>query len=70
MVCISYEQLSLDHVLRLPTHIKERLGEAMKSEITSVFDNDTFALTERHLPADEIIPIKLPLKSKLNSYGP
>ena len=34
-----------------------------------LFDSDTFSLTEKPLPADEIIPTKLALKTKLNSYG-
>ena len=33
------------------------------------FDNGTFEVTERSLPADEVIPVKLALKEKLNSHG-
>ena len=34
-----------------------------------LFDNDTFLLNEKTLPADEIIPEKLACKTKLNIYG-
>ncbi len=37
---------------------KDKWGEAIKSEITGLFDNDTFVLDEKPLPADEIIPAK------------
>ena len=33
------------------------------------FDNGTFEVTERSLPADEVIPVKLVLRAKLNSHG-
>ena len=63
------EPSSLNQVLRLSPHTKERWGTAIRSELTGLFDNDTFSLTDRPLPADEIIPTKLTLKTKLNSYG-
>ena len=37
--------------------------------MTGLFDNDTFILNKKPLPADEIIPIKLAYKTKLNIYG-
>ena len=33
------------------------------------FDNGAFEVTERSLPVDEVIPVKLALKAKLNSHG-
>ena len=63
------EPSSLNQVLRLSPHTKERWGTAIRSELTGLFDNDTFSLADRPLPADEIIPTKLTLKTKLNSYG-
>ena len=38
-------------------------------KIQGLFENDTFDPNERPLPADEILPVKLALKTKLNSYG-
>ena len=63
------EPRSLSHVLRLSPHIKDKWGEAIRSELTGLFDSDTFSLVEKPLPADEIIPVKLAFKTKLNSYG-
>ena len=63
------ETSSLNQVLRLSPHTKEKWGAAIRSELTGLFDNATFSLTDRPLPADEIIPTKLTLKTKLNSYG-
>ena len=48
---------------------KQKWGEAIRIEITGLFDNDTFLLDETALPADEVIPVKLTLKAKLNIYG-
>ena len=42
---------------------------AIRSELTGLFDNETFSLTDRPLPTDEIIPTKMALKKKLNSSG-
>ena len=48
--------------------IKEKWGGggAIRSEVTDLFDNETFFLNEKPLPADEIIPAKLVCKTKLN----
>ena len=37
--------------------------------MNGLFDNGTFEVTEMSLPADEVIPVKLALKAKLNSHG-
>ena len=50
-------------------HIQEKWGEAIRKEINDLFDNGTFEVKERSLPADEVIPVKLALKAKLNSHG-
>ena len=63
------EPRSLSQVLRLPTHTKEKWGEDIRAEITGLFDSGTFSLNEKPLPTDEIIPTKLAMKTKLNSYG-
>ena len=63
------EPRSLAQVLRMPSHTKEKWGEAIRAEITGLFDSGTFSLNEKPLPADEIIPTKLAMKTKLNSYG-
>ena len=49
------EPRSLIQKLRMPSFIKENWGEAIRSEVTGLFDNDTFLLNEKPLPADEII---------------
>ena len=49
--------------------IKEKWGEAIRSEVTGLFDNDTFLLNRKTLPAYEIIPAKLACKTKLNING-
>ena len=56
------EPRSLSHVLRLSPHIKEKWGEAIRLELTGLFDSETFSLVENPLPADEIIPTKLAFK--------
>ena len=43
----------------MSSFIKNKWGEAVKSEISELFDNDTFVLNEKPLHADEIIPVKL-----------
>ena len=63
------EPKSLNQILRLTPNIREKWGQAISTEITGLFDSDTFDVNERPLPADEIIPVKLALKTKLNSYG-
>ena len=63
------EPRSLLQILRMSSSTKDKWGEAIKSEITGLFDNDTFVLDEKPLPADEIIPAKLACKTKLNIYG-
>ena len=49
--------------------INYKWGEAIKSEITGLFDNETFIPNEKPLPYDEIIPSKLACRTKLNMYG-
>ena len=63
------EPRSLIQILRMSTFTKDKWGEAIRSEINGLFDNDTFILDEKPLPADEIIPAKLACKTKLNIYG-
>ena len=50
------EPRSLLQILRMSSSTKDKWGEAIKSEIIGLFDNDTFVLDEKPLPADEIIP--------------
>ena len=63
------EPRSLNHVIRLSPHTKEKWGSAISKEVYGLFDNDTFDLSEAPLPTDEIVPVKLALKAKLNAYG-
>ena len=63
------EPRSLSQILRMNKYVQEKWGEAIRKEINGLFDNGTFELTEMALPADEVIPVKLALKTKLNSYG-
>ena len=44
------EPISLSQVLRIPTHTKEKWGEAIRAEITGLFDSETFSLNEKPLP--------------------
>ena len=41
----------------------------MRGELIGIFDSDAFSLIEEPLPFDEILPTKLALTTKLNSYG-
>ena len=50
------EPRSLSQILKMTASTKEKWGEAIKSELMGLFDSDTFSLTEKPLPADEIIP--------------
>ena len=44
------EPRSLLHVLRLSPYIKEKWGEAIRSELVGLFDSDTFSITDKPLP--------------------
>ena len=46
------EPRSLSQVLRLSPYIREKWGEAIRSELTGLFNSDTFSLTDKPLPAD------------------
>ena len=63
------EPRSLQQVMKLASFTKEKWGDAIRKEIQGLFDNDTFDTNEKALPADEVIPVKLALKVKLNAYG-
>ena len=63
------EPKSLNQILRLSPYIREKWGHAIWTEVDGLFNNVTVDLNERPLPADETIPVKLALTTKLNSYG-
>ena len=63
------EPRSQSQVLRLPVHTKEKWEDAIRAEINGLFDSGTFLLNDKPLPADETIPTKLAMNTKLNSYG-
>ena len=63
------EPKTINQVLKLTSHIKEKWGTAIQKEITGLFHNDTFDTTEKAFPADEVIPVKCAFKTKLNAYG-
>ena len=42
------EPRSLIQILRMSPFIREKWGEAIRSEVTGLFDNDTFLLNENH----------------------
>ena len=48
---------------------REKRGAPISGEIQGLFENYTIDPSERQLPADEILLVKLSLKTKLNSYG-
>ena len=43
------------------------MGSVISGEIQGLFENDTFDPNQWPLPADEILSVKLALKTKLNS---
>ena len=63
------EPNSLSQVLRLTESIKNKWGTTIHKKIKGLFDSDTVELSERPLPNDEIVPVKLVLKTKLNCHG-
>ena len=63
------EPRSLNQVMKLNSSVCDKWGTAINKEITGLFDNETFGLDEKQLPNDKVIPTKLTLKSKINSYG-
>ena len=63
------EPKSLIQILKLSPAVKEKWGSAISGGIQGLFENDTFDPNERPLPADEILPVTLTLKTTLNSYG-
>ena len=44
-------------------------GVVIYKEIKGLFDSDTFSLSDRPFPTDGIVPVKLVLKTTLNSHG-
>ena len=48
--------------------IKEKRGEAIRSEVTGLFDNETLFLNENPLPADENIPYTQGDKIHIHTY--
>ncbi len=50
-------------------HIKEKWGDSIRKVINSFFDNGTFLTSEMTFTTDDIIPVKLSLKAKLNVHG-
>ena len=56
-------------MLKLSSAVKEKWGSVISGETQGLFENNTFDPNERPLPVDEILPVKLALKTKLNSYG-
>ena len=63
------EPKTINQVLKSSPFIKEKWGTAIRQEITGLFDNETFDINKKALPADEVIPVKCAFKTKLNSYG-
>ena len=63
------EPRSLNQVMKLTGSVRDKWGTAINKEITGLFDNETFGLDKKPLPNDKVIPTKLTLKEKLNSYG-
>ena len=63
------EPKSLSQILRLSPAMKEKWESAISVEMQGLFENDTFDPNERPLPADEMLPVKLALKTRRNSYG-
>ena len=63
------ELKSLNQVIRFSSFTKEKRGTTISREVYGLFDNETFDLSEGPLPTDEIVPVKLALKAKLNAYG-
>ena len=59
----------MSQVIRLNGIIKEKWGDASRKEINGIFDNGTFLPSEMTLPTDEVIPVKLALKAKMNAHG-
>ena len=61
---------SQDQVIRLNGLIKKKWGgDAIRKEINGLFDHGTFLTSEITLPTDEVIPVKLALKAKMNAHG-
>ena len=61
------ELKSQSQVLRLSSVATEKWQSAISGEFQGLFENDTIDPNERL--TDEILPIKLALETKLNSYG-
>ena len=56
------EPRSLSYVVRLSLYMKEKWGEATRSELVELFDSDTFSLRDKPQPVDESVPTKLAFK--------
>ena len=63
------EPRSLSHVLRLSESIKNKWGTAIQKELRGSFSSGTFDMDTQPLPNDEVVPVKLTLKTKLDSKG-
>ena len=67
--CFIPKPVSINHILKLSQPIRDRWGKSIRKEIKRLFDNGTFDVHEKVLPADEVVPVKCAFKTKLNSYG-
>ena len=63
------EPRSLSHVIRQSESIRNKWGKAIQKELRGLFSSGTFNLDIRPLPNDEVVPVKLALKTKLNARG-
>ena len=63
------EPRSLSHVIRQSESIRNKWGTAIQKELRGLFSSGTFNLDIRPLPNDEVVPVKLTLKTKLNARG-
>ena len=63
------EPRSLSQVIKQSESIRNKWGEAIQKELRGLFKSDTFITDQNPLPSDEVVPVKLTLKTKLNSEG-
>ena len=63
------EPKSFNQVIRLSGIIKEKWWDVVRKEINGLFDNGTFLTSEMILPTDDVIPVKVALKAKMNAHG-
>ena len=63
------EPMNLKQILRMQEPLRTKWIEATVKEIKVIFDNNTFNTEDMPLPSEQVLPIKIVYKTKVNADG-